>query len=425
MSKLQNLIAGMIMYLIAVPFSSRAQGYNTSFELFNKTFNLYVDSGIVLRDSVQLTEEYIYASYAELNRNNFHPIVDSLIHYKEQLNLNDWLYYQLIRKVAETLSPKKDNYERYTFYKWFLMVKSGYDAKLTIANNRIIFYVYNKEDIADIPFLLFKNKKYMCLNYHDYEHANLNDVPPVDMIGIPEAKKAFSYKVTRMPDFKPENYKEKRIEFSYKHKAYHFNVKLNPEVDAIFRNYPGVDFESYFNIPLTKETYSSLIPLLKKNVTGMGQKKGVDYLMQFTRYAFLYQDDENNFGKEKRLSPEETLFSKYSDCDDRAALFFYLVKEIYNVPMIALLYPTHITMAVQFDKPVGDPIVYNGKIYSVCDPTPQKQDLRMGKISDKLKQLTYQVVYSYQPIPAFKWVKLLTSSRSIAWYEAYPGHSIL
>jgi hypothetical protein len=31
----------------------------------------------------------------------------------------------------------------------------------------------------------------------------------------------------------------------------------------------------------------------------------------------------------------------------------------------------------------------------------------MGKISDKLKQLTYQVVYSYQPIPAFKWVKLI------------------
>ena len=119
----------------------------------------------------------------------------------------------------------------------------------------------------------------------------------------------------------------------------------------------------------------------------MKQKKGIDYLMRFTRYAFLYENDEENFGKEKRLSPEETLFSKYSDCDDRAALFFYLVKEIYNVPMIALLYPTHITMAVQFDTPVGgDPIVYKGKTYSICEPTPQKEDLGIGKMSADLKK---------------------------------------
>jgi len=397
MSASQRITAGIILFLTIAPEVSRAQGYNTSFELYNKTFNLYIDSSIVLRDSIELTEDYIHRSYLHLNKSNYGPVLDSLTNYKEKHDLNDWLYYQLIRKTAEAISPKKDNYERYTFYKWFLMVKSGYDARLTIANNRIIFYVYNNEEIADIPFIMFKNKKYMCLNYHDYEHANLNDAPTYDMIGIPEAKRAFSYKVTRMPDFKPENYKEKKIEFSYKHRAYHFNIKLNPEVDAIFRNYPGVDFESYFNIPLTKETYSSLIPLLKKNVMSMGQKKGVDYLMKFTRYAFLYQNDEDNFGKEKRLSPEETLFSKYSDCDDRVALFFYLVKEIYNIPMIALLYPTHITMAVQFDKPVGDPILYNGKVYSLCEPTPQKDDLSMGKISAKLKDLTYQVVYSYQP----------------------------
>ena len=397
MSALQRFIA-IVFILMIINFGySQAQSYTTSFELYNKTFNLSLDSSVILRDSVELNEQYIQRSYAKVNDSKYQPILDTLIAYKNEHELNDWLYYQLIRKTAEAISPKKDNYERYTFYKWFLMVKSGYDARLTIANNRIIFYVYNNEDISDIPFIMFKNKKYMCLNYHDYEHANLNEVPPYDMIGIPEAKKAFSYKVTRMPDFKPENYKDKKIEFSYKHRAYHFNVRLNPDVEAVFKNYPGVDFESYFNIPLTKETYGSLIPLLKKNVSGMGQKKGIDYLMKFTRYAFLYQNDEDNFGKEKRLSPEETLFSNYSDCDDRVALFFYLVKEIYNVPMIALLYPTHITMAVQFDKPVGDPIVYNGKIYNICEPTPQKEELSMGKMSSAMKMLKYQVVYSYQP----------------------------
>jgi hypothetical protein len=97
------------------------------------------------------------------------------------------------------------------------------------------------------------------------------------------------------------------------------------------------------------------------------------------------------------MSPEETLFSTYSDCDDRAALFYYLVKEIYNLPMIALLYPTHITMAIGFNTPVGEPIVYKGKRYSVCEPTPEIEDLKIGQLSPKMKNTPYQIVYQYDP----------------------------
>lgn len=392
-------ILGMLIIIQVINFTAYAQdqSYNTSFEFYNETFNLQIDSSILIHTSSVLSEQYIKGCYDKVNTGKYTPIIDSLIAYRTKHQLNDWLYYQLIRKTAQAISPKQEDYERYTFYKWFLMGKSGYDVRLTVADNRIIFYAYNDEDISDIPFLQFKNKKYMCLNYHDYAHADLNKVPPYDMMSIPDAQHAFSYKITRMPDFKPENYAEKKLEFNYKHKVYHFSIKLNPEVAAIFTNYPIVDFADYFNIPLSKETYGSLIPLLKSNVNRMSQKKGIDYLMRFTRYAFLYENDEDNFGKEKRLSPEETLFAKYSDCDDRAALFFYLVKEIYNLPMIALLYPTHITMAVQFDKPIGDPIVYKGKTYSVCEPTPQQQDLNIGQIATKLKNMAYQVVYQYDP----------------------------
>lgn len=65
--------------------------------------------------------------------------------------------------------------------------------------------------------------------------------------------------------------------------------------------------------------------------------------------------------------------------------------------MIAVLYPTHITMAVQLEKPVGNSILYNGNYYSICEPTPQGQNLALGQLSDHLKGQPYQVVYSYQP----------------------------
>lgn len=391
-------IFGVLYLFLAMPLAYGQQhSYNVSFEFYNDTFNLQVDSSIIVNNDSTLTKQDIITHYDRVNQGRYNVILDNLLSYKKDHQLNDWLYYQLIRKTAQAISPKKTNYERYTFYKWFFLGKSGYDARLTIADNRVIFYVYNDEDISDIPFVNYQGKKYMCLNRHDYAYADLNKVPPYEMISMPDAKGAFSYKVTRMPDFKPESYYEKQVQFNYKHKTYHFNIKLNPEVETIFANYPVVDFESYFNIPLSKETYGSLIPILKKNLNGMNQKKGIDYLMRFTRYAFLYEDDDKNFGKEKRLSPEETLFAKYSDCDDRAALFFYLVKEIYDLPMIAMLYPTHITMAVQFDKPVGQPIVYKGKTYSICEPTPQKENLGIGQLSSNLKNLPYKVVYAYEP----------------------------
>lgn len=367
------------------------------FAFYDGTFNAEVDTQTIATSPV-LSEQNIKGFYNAINAWNYKPLLGALKNYKEEHQLNDWLYYQLVRKTAQQIAPKERNYNNYTLYKWFLLVKSGYDARLALAGKKIIFYVYNNEDISDIPSYIVNNKKYMCLNIHDYPGTDLTTqaATPVD-VDVPGAINPFSYKVTRMPDFTPTDYIEKDLQFTYQHKAYYFKIKLNPLVDSIFRNYPVVDFESYFNIPMSKETYGSLIPLLKQNVSRMDVKKGVDYLMRFTRYAFLYENDEMNFGREKRLSPEETLFAQYSDCDDRAGLFFYLVKEIYNLPMIAVLYPTHITMAVQFDKPVGKPLLYKGKAYSFCEPTPQLHDLKIGQVSASLKQVPYKIVYEYNP----------------------------
>ncbi|MRX76665.1 hypothetical protein GJU39_11255 [Pedobacter petrophilus] len=376
-----------------------AKGQNYAFDFYDGTFNFNADSSLFVPVSKDASAAAVNSFYAKISAGDYDQLISNLKTYQDKYHLNDWIYYQLIRKVAEQISPKSENYFRYTLYKWFLLNKCGYDARLAVGNNQVIFYVKNDEDISDIPFFMIDGKKYMCLNYHDYGKLfkEADAYKPVN-IPIPEAKNQFSYKVTRMPDFKPEHYEEKKIEFSYQQKSYHFKLKVNEEVQSIFKNYPVVDFESYFNIPLSRETYSSLIPTLNENLKKMDQQKGIDYLMRFTRYAFLYEDDSENFGKEKRNAPEQTLISKYSDCDDRAALFFYLVKEIYNLPMVAVLYPEHLTIAVNLAKPVGNTVNYNGKQYSFCEPTPQAQDLKIGQVASKLKHLKYEIVYAYEPI---------------------------
>jgi hypothetical protein len=379
---------------------SLSQGKITSvrFDFYGDSIALQFDPATFIGFSDALSDTAIQLFNGKLNATHFQPVIKTLLHYKEKYKLDDWLYYQLIRKTAQQVSPKADNYNRYTLYKWFLLTRSGYDAILSINGNRILFYVQSDENTYNIPNRLKNGKQYVCLNYHDYGKIDFDkDVFQEVAITLPEAAKGFSYKVTHLPNFRPDDYLEKDIRFNYYEHDYYFKVKLNPQIKSLFTNYPVVDYESYFNIPLSSVTYKSLIPLLKNNVKRKNVRNGVDYLMRFTRYAFLFETDTKIFGSEKRMSPEQTLLYEQSDCEDRAALFFYLVKEIYDLPMIVLIFPNHVTVAVKLNKPIGKPILYNGDIYTVCEPTPQKADTPMGELIPELKKVPYEIAYAYKP----------------------------
>lgn len=368
--------------------------------------NLYGDSLHIPFDPAltvpfdSLSDTGIQTFYNEVNKADIKTLLAFLINYKKEHDLNDWLYYQLIRKTANAISPKAKNYHRYTLYKWLLLAKSDYDAVVrVISGNRLLFYVRSDDNVYNIPSQVSNGRQYVCLNYHDYDAIDIEKEKAFQqIIRVPGAEKAFSYRVTQLPAFGKSGYVEKDLHFSYQNQDYNFKIKLNPVVKDIFANYPVVDFESCFNIPLSNETYSSLMPHLKAVVGKLDQKKGIDYLMHFTRYAFPFEKDINNFGKEKRLAPEETLLYEHSDCEDRAALFFFLVKEIYNLPMITMLYPEHVTIAIAFPNPGRKTILYNGKKYTVCEPTPQGEDLEIGQLPFKLRSANYDVGYEYIPI---------------------------
>lgn len=385
-----------LLFIFMQKRESYAQEYKVDF--YNAPFIFSLDSTFIINVPSEISENNVLGFYKKIESSHDSMVVNSLLAYKKKYNLNDWIYYQLVRHTAQAISPKQENYSRYTLYKWYLMCKSGYDARLGLREKQTIFYIKSKDDISDLPFFHLNDDNYVCLNYHDYKNI-FNYQEPYQLVDvkIPEAKNSFSYKVTRLPDFRPDSYVDKEIGFKYNGKAYHFKLKVNSEVNDIFANYPIVDFETYFNIPLSKETYESIIPYLKEYTSKMSTKKGIDYLMQFTRYSFLYEDDREIYGAEKRFAPEQTLINDISDCDDRAALFFYLVKEIYDLPMIALRYPTHVTLAVQFDKPIGQSILYNGNYYTLCEPTPQDIKLGLGELSLNHQQQKYEIVYHYEP----------------------------
>lgn len=388
---------------IAVPqYVSYCQdnGKNISFNFYGDPVSFrFPQNSFVNFDPAKLSEASVQGFYDQVEQQNFSSLLAMMKGYKNEKSPDDWLFYQLVRRTAESISPKADNYLRYTLYKWYFMIKAGYGTMLSQNNGRLLFYIQCDENIYNIPYKIKNGLQYVCLNYHDYGgNIDFEKEPfaPL-MINLPEFNQTFSYKISKLPDFNKTDYVNKKLQFSYYANEYNFNIKINPQIKSLFNNYPVVEYKDYLNIPLSNETYSSLITLLKKQIKGLNAKNGVDYLMHFTRYALAFDADTEAYGSEKRLSPEQTLLFQYSDCEDRVGLFFFLVKEIYNLPMIVLAYPRHVTIAVRFEKPIGNTIEYNGAAYSVCEPTPQRTDLKIGQLLPELQKESYKVAYAYDP----------------------------
>lgn len=324
-------------------------------------------------------------------------VADQIKEISKKKELCNWLTYQLVRKAANQLIPKNNDYLGYTTAKWFLMNRLGFDPLIVLTRERAMLYVKSNDIVYNVPYRTIHGDQYICLNYHDYGYASKQDAEESLIKGSQNNSYNFTFNISQLPSLDSDRYEDQDLSFEYGNQKEHIKIKINTTLKNYFTNYPVTDYYNQFNIPLSNETKHSLIAALKEKIKGLNTNQGVEYIMYFTRYAFLFEKDTDLFGREKRLSPEETLLYGKSDCEDRSALFYALIKEIYNLPMIILAYADHVTVAVKLEKPIGKPISYKKELYTICEPTPQKEDLRMGEQLTGLHNRSFEIAFSYTP----------------------------
>jgi len=317
---------------------------------------------------------------------------------RKEMSLCDWLYYQLIRKVSNAIAPKLSDYFQYTSVKFHLLSGSGYDPLLVVDAKRTLLYIRTNDIIYNLPAKLIGDRQYICINHHDYGFdAELPGSNAPMLPNVADDSRMFSFVIDRLPDFPETDYMTREIEFDYGRKKEHLSIRLNKTMRGFFANYPVTEYGNQFNIPVSRVTSESLVNALKPKLAGLSQRNGLEYLLHFTRHAFLFAKDSDIFGREKRFSAEETLLYEKSDCEDRSALFFWLVKQTYDLPMIVLSFPDHVTVAVELGESGGHTVDYNGNAYTICEPTPQKKELRIGQTIPKLHDRPFEVHYVYTP----------------------------
>ena len=292
---------------------------------------------------------------------DYKPLLKEIEKVKQAMRLNDWGLYLLVNKIAEHLYRYDD--ER-ALFGWFVFNKLGYAVKVGLANGHVISMFYSKKIIYSTPNFRFGKKRYYVISH--YNKGGIGRVYSYKQ-NYPNATKAFDLSLHSLPLLKPD-YKTKKLEFIHLGKKYSVTYKYNKNLIDFFATYPQADYATFFNAPVDPMTYASIADSLRIYINGKRAAEAMNFVLNFVQNAFAYETDQQQFGREKVMFAEETLFYKASDCEDRAILYSFLTKELFGVPVLGIKYPNHMATALYIPLD-GDKVRIRGREFVVADPT--------------------------------------------------------
>jgi len=350
---------------LLAPVIVPTEGNKTIIDFYGKPISFYYDARLKNGLNTRINAETISHYWSLLSRADYEDLMVQLSAQKKSLKLNDWAYASLIHKLAAKINNGSRN--EGALLSWFLLVKSGYKARIAYNDTSAFLLVPAKQEMFEVSYFTYGGKRYYAVEF-DGEQQRLGKVYTYDG-EYPEALRIFDMQVTASVASSDQE-ERRHLSFNFEGKKYNIDVTFDRGRIKFLSNYPQLNLDLYFEAGVYHITATPLQQQLAAYMQGMSEQQAVNFLLRFVQTALQYETDEQQFGKENYLFPEETLFYPYSDCEDRAVLFAWLVKSLLNLDVVGLDYPGHVATAVHFNEIIpGDSISYQGKRYTVTDPT--------------------------------------------------------
>lgn len=350
-----------------------APGSIIEVDFFSRTLFVPFDPDLTIHSPARPDHQDISAFWQQAAAAAFEPSVDYLQRLRQELRLNDWGYYQLLKEVAHRAHPTSPNDQ--VLLSWFLLTKSGYRAKVGIGDGRVVLLLPAAQTLFGIPYFSIDDTRYFNVSFVEggKNPASIATYPE----NYPGADHAIGLLLEQPPVMRPD-FGTRQLSFRYGGQTHSVPVRYNRNTVRFLEKYPQTDFPVFFAAAIAAETDSSLVDSLAPLIAGKSETEAVNLLLRFVQTAFAYQTDEEQFAREKYLFVEETVHFPYSDCEDRSFLFGYLVRRLTGLEVVGLHFPGHLATAVRFTEEVaGDSVLLGGKKYIVCDPTYVNADIGM------------------------------------------------
>lgn len=343
---------------------SLPQAQTIKVNLFGHQLSIIEDEKLKQRFSGQVNNNNIADFYTRLANNNHDKVIADLKQQAKILRLNSWGTAVLFHRYIQALGVTDHNAQQLTA--WYLLVKAGFDARVAYNQNAFLL-MPSKQALYGVTYFTFSGTRYYAVSLdgkqlntgraYTYSGKHAQAVAPLD----------FTNNQKLLPS---KNIKQKTLNFTYQGETYSINLEYDLGQIELANTTPQLDISQYAHEGLPEETANELLTQLTPMVQGKTEQDAVNLLLRFVQTAFHYKTDAQQFNQENYLYPVETLHYPYSDCEDRAALFAWLVRNLLQLDAVLLDYPGHIAAAVAFSNKIdGDSWMHNGKRYTVTDPT--------------------------------------------------------
>jgi hypothetical protein len=310
--------------------------------------------------------EAMSAFWTMMSGSRYEPTIQAVNEARRDLKLDDWGGVTLWRSVVQALQPERKSEQNLLL--WYFLVKSGYDVRLGYAGDDVHLFVAMKQPVYATKYTKVGDQTYYAVlaadhgdsirSFYTYDASYPNKLKPLD---IQSAATGFTKTVSA----------QRVLAFDYKGKHIKLNVPYDRRLVEYMDSFPQSEFELYFDTDGSSLLRHGLLEELKKYTATMGDEEAVDFLLSFIQQSFAYKTDNEQFGHERYFFIEESLYFPYNDCEDRAVLLAWLVRELVGIKVIGLLYPGHMTTAVALKhvKPEFSTVSYHGNQYVIADPT--------------------------------------------------------
>ena len=332
-----------------------------NFNFFGTDLGFSVDDSVKSAKFYPQNQEGIASFFDTAAKSEYENIILSISAVQNSMRLNDWGVYLLVTQFSQELFSNPDDAK---LMSWFIFDKLGYDVKVGLAHKQVTLMYYSKKTIYSTPSYTFSKKKFYLFAY--YDKGRVSRLYSYKQ-SYPRATKAFDLSLRELPKFN-RNVKKKTLWFKKSGEVFTTTYNYNQNLIDFMATYPQADYETFFNAPVDEISYITIARDIKKYIDGKKASEALNFVLGFVQKAFVYERDNQQFGREKVMFAQETLYFDKSDCEDRAILFSYLVKELFGYSVVGVKYRDHMATALYI--PIqGDSVKVGRKKYVIADPT--------------------------------------------------------
>lgn len=291
------------------------------------------------------------------------PVIAEIKRLSTELNLNDYLIFELTQKYVDTKFSSHTSFSR-NVLKHFLLSNMGYDIRLaeTESGASLILLPFNQMVYAR-PFLNIDDKKYFV-----FSDIPLNQNESIYTCFLPSDL------------FLGDKFELKLNNLKLPYKPYRYNInyggitltgEVNANIYPILYHYPQMPIEGYVQSVVNSDLRRNIVSQFKNLLEKYSDKDKAEKLLHFTQFAFDYATDDEYHGFEKPYFIEEILYYPKCDCEDRAIFYSYLLYNVAGIENHIISYPGHeaTSLTLPSEEMKGTSYSYRGKKFFISDPT--------------------------------------------------------